>query len=348
MLLRQLRSGDLLRQEVPGAKQAPKYALDLLFDDEEDALTLNRSLLLYKGMAWWRYRDHLITTVGDITRGDDRRNVHRDDKKCTAKMDHVKAVCEVAFLPKDEHYQELLIRHRKGEEVSRKAKATSPVLVGHTNQGPVETGLCLHPLWGFPIIPGSALKGLALSALLWKSGLLKEAIDKGVDRADVDPRKPGSLCPASGDCFFQKYKEAFGTWRDLFGMAPTKGLTPKGLKDLASEGTEGGVIFYDAWPSDPSKCLRADVWTVHYPKYYQDKEPWPGDDENPNPLPQIAVKKGTTFEFTVAPSPRAKQGEELCDCALDYLMWGLENLGIGAKTSSGYGYFKPGDKRRIP
>jgi CRISPR-associated protein Cmr6 len=74
----------------------------------------------------------------------------------------------------------------------------------------------------------------------------------------------------------------------------------------------------------------------HYGEYYRDakgKTP-PADYLNPVPVYFLALEQGTKFEFAVA---SREQG--LAAKATDWLKGALADLGIGAKTSAGYGYF---------
>ena len=48
-------------------------------------------------------------------------------------------------------------------------RAESRLVVGLGSKGTLEMGLTLHPLYGIPIIPGSALKGLARAAALYET-----------------------------------------------------------------------------------------------------------------------------------------------------------------------------------
>lgn len=48
--------------------------------------------------------------------------------------------------------------HRNARAVI--VRLASRLLVGHGHSSPTEVGLTLHPTWGVPMIPGSALKGL--------------------------------------------------------------------------------------------------------------------------------------------------------------------------------------------
>ncbi len=97
-------------------------------------------------------------------------------------------------------------------------------------------------------------------------------------------------------------------------------------------------VFWDAWynpdSAEDGQPFHRDVITVHHPKYYQKGSAWPTDFDDPTPVPFLVVKKGTRFLFSVTtPTP------EWDGFVLELLKWSLQNLGIGGKTSSGYGFF---------
>lgn len=98
----------------------------------------------------------------------------------------------------------------------------------------------------------------------------------------------------------------------------------------------GAFVFYDAWYSPPignDKPFHRDVVTVHHPNYYQKNgESYPTDFDDPKPIPFLVIKPKTRFLFCVAmPSP------EWSVLIKSMLSWALDNLGIGAKTNTGYG-----------
>lgn len=102
----------------------------------------------------------------------------------------------------------------------------------------------------------------------------------------------------------------------------------------------GFVTFYDALyvpgsghdSGQGSRALYTDVLTVHHPKYYQGENAAPADWDSPNPVPLLAA----TGKYLVAVG--AEPGwEKWRDAAFDILKLALDEEGVGAKTSSGYG-----------
>jgi len=91
----------------------------------------------------------------------------------------------------------------------------------------------------------------------------------------------------------------------------------------------GYVIFFDALPLPGSKLLYPDVITVHHEDYYQKGDAPPADWDNPNPVPFLSAS-GKYLVALAGPDPWVK-------AAFEILRHALLNLGVGAKTSSGYG-----------
>ena len=95
----------------------------------------------------------------------------------------------------------------------------------------------------------------------------------------------------------------------------------------------GSVIFFDALPKSSGNSLRLDIMNVHYPDYYQKKKT-PGDWMEPKPVVFLTVEN-IEYQFSIA-SKKANFAEK----ASASLKEAIKEMGIGAKTSSGYGYFK--------
>ncbi len=106
---------------------------------------------------------------------------------------------------------------------------------------------------------------------------------------------------------------------------------------LGSQQQVGQVAFLDALPLKPVG-LKADVMTPHYTDYYQKGKP-PGDWISPVPIPFLVVEENTTFHFAIVPRRQSDEAREHCETVLGWLEKALEWIGIGAKTSVGYGRF---------
>ncbi|MBU4478018.1 MAG: type III-B CRISPR module RAMP protein Cmr6 [Candidatus Omnitrophica bacterium] len=190
-------------------------------------------------------------------------------------------------------------------------------------------GICLHPVYGFAYIPGTAIKGMA------------HAFACGV------------WLPTQSN-----KQEAWDKVCKVFGWAPSPWLNElvKDLKkkcdcDIAvREGASvGDIIFHDAWPVEWPGLI-CDIANNHHQKYYsgEDNMP-PGDWENPKPVYFLAVKPETEFDFalslnSIAAIKHAQATDDditdLLKLAGQWLLGVLEHRGAGAKTNSGYGRFE--------
>ncbi len=220
------------------------------------------------------------------------------------------------------------VRHRRilaeAEALSYTAAAQGRVVVGLGDKGARDIGLTLHQLYGFPIIPGSSLKGLARTyalttitargadgKLLDLSRLARRIEDYAKEKAKAKAEK--KEIPANAD--FDRFLAIFGA------------------QDAA-----GAAVFFDALPT--RFTLVRDIMNPHYGSYYRDKgksHAQPADYYSPVPILFLAVEKGSEFRFGVA--VRQPQFRELRQQAWDWLQAGLTTLGVGAKTTSGYGVF---------
>ena len=120
---------------------------------------------------------------------------------------------------------------------------------------------------------------------------------------------------------------------------------PGGVAYTTAFGTTdsaGYLTFYDALyipnsAPDKGHPLRADVLTVHHPDYYQKKNgkrEAPADWDSPNPVPFLTA----TGSYLIAlAAPDLKNADAWIASLFTILEEALLMLGIGAKTSSGYG-----------
>lgn len=183
---------------------------------------------------------------------------------------------------------------------------------------PQETSMTLHHIYGFPYIPGSAIKGVTRHWAILRlteeyiedrkrkgeglefSEALKiilKILNEGEDQADM-----------ADNSDFRDFKEIFGT-----------------------EDRMGNVIFFDAYPHRKIN-LKVDLTNSHYPEYYLDNKA-PSDWQQPRPVFFLVVEN-TEFVFYIA-----SKDENLGFKALEWAKKALKEHGVGAKTSVGYGLF---------
>ena len=267
-----------------------------------------------------------------------------------------------------------------------KAKTLWRLVVGWGTNPAFETGITLDHLLGFPFIPGSAVKGLlhrmaeqellepiggepalptvppefpeAPTAELEKS--LLRALRVRVLFGSIHLRKKLKTDP----------EPPFDRLRQWQRRLPEPGPEPdpwsgvrKQLARLCSDTPGGGMVTcFDAVPvpetfSDNRDILTPDVLTPH---------PLTAKDKGPNPILFLAVRDGVTFELRYrlaawpASKPRDREEEErvsdlggidrntVADKLKDWMVRGLEELGLGGKTSAGYGYLYETEAPAMP
>lgn len=146
-----------------------------------------------------------------------------------------------------------------------KAARESPgrLLVGLGNESILETSITLHRTYGVPVIPGSALKGLAASFAM---------------RRLSDPM----WCPSREQDSGRAHKAVFGTQRQAGCVTFLDAL-------------------YE--PGSAPHPLVPDVLTVHHPDYYQeDNDPSPPADwDSPNPIPFLTATGAFLFALMGPP-----------------------------------------------
>jgi|GEM_PF-252316 len=99
----------------------------------------------------------------------------------------------------------------------------------------------------------------------------------------------------------------------------------------------GDVIFLDAFPDNPK--LELDIMTPHYQKWYSGSNPTPDEDDNPIPINFLVIPEGADFYGGLIPR-HFNVKEETLNKAFQLLKEALDDLGLGAKTSSGYGWIE--------
>ncbi|MDO5650908.1 MAG: type III-B CRISPR module RAMP protein Cmr6 [Moraxella sp.] len=191
------------------------------------------------------------------------------------------------------------------------AKVQGRMMMGLSLGGALDTGVISQHSYGMPMIPASSVKGVVRDYF----ERLYQAYDEQGKPLFHDKK------PVLDDKWQAVSDVLFGT-------------------DDDSNANAGYVIWHDAWwMADTTKPFVVDVVTVHHQKYYGDEATLSNaldNTENPIPNEQLAVQGG--FYFAV-------QGSDgWADYAKKLLSKALTDSGMGAKGSSGYGYFEI-DKR---
>lgn len=194
-------------------------------------------------------------------------------------------------------------------------KTTGRLIIGLGSENVLETGIRLHHTFGMPLIPGSALKGLAAHYCdqIWGERQVEETPSpqahrfRAGRRADREQNRPAE---PPGD-----YHEL------LFGTADESGC----------------IVFHDAWlvPDSSSQPLLLDVMTPHHPRWLDGLAP-PTDFDSPRPVPFLSA----TGTFRVAVSwhgPVSDKAQSWAALARSLVCEALGDWGVGGKTTSGYG-----------
>lgn len=187
-----------------------------------------------------------------------------------------------------------------GNALKKYIKIEGRMIVGLGSESVLETSITLHRTYGVPYIPGSALKGLAASYAHRFMG--------------ADWKK-------------QTRTNAIGRAHEIM---------------FGSQDSAGFVIFHDALyvpnsrAGKPKLPLEPDILTVHHQKYYQGDAVAPADWDNPVPIPLLSAQ-GKYLLAVSANSGNADFDRKMRNLAVDILRLALQEEGIGAKTSSGYG-----------
>ncbi|MGH7390116.1 MAG: type III-B CRISPR module RAMP protein Cmr6 [Candidatus Rokuibacteriota bacterium] len=135
---------------------------------------------------------------------------------------------------------------------------------------------------------------------------------------------------------------ALATARDWLKVNQEEYLDVFGTRNAA-----GLVDVLDAIPIPRAgePLLEIDVMNAHYPKWYRKETDQrgrripPSDDQNPNPVFFLTVPAEVEFDFALLCRTRTDRAKEALSKACEWLRTGLTELGAGAKTAAGYGYF---------
>ncbi|MHA1682889.1 MAG: type III-B CRISPR module RAMP protein Cmr6 [Promethearchaeota archaeon] len=173
----------------------------------------------------------------------------------------------------------------------------------------LETGLALNKTYGTPIIPGTALKGLASHYCHYIWGKQNEKFKIGGEYHGL-----------------------------IFGVGG----------DHAGEGAEAGfVTFNDAWitPESLPGSIRPDIMTPHHQDYNSGPTnkgfKAPSDEDMPIPIPFFSVRGKFLITLAIDTEVNDETGNKWLELGFSLIREALENWGIGGKTSSGYGRLIP-------
>ena len=184
--------------------------------------------------------------------------------------------------------------------------------------GILEHNLAIHKYFGYPYIPGSALKGIARH----------QAYSYWDAAEDEDKKIYAELIyyifgfPGKKDRLDKYIENQWGNDNSFLEELKRKyDNIPK---------FSGSIIFLPSIPTNKNWEIVKDIMTPH-------KE----ENKNPKPLPFLSVDRGVSFQFILKEVKREFEipYDDILDQGKDFLENALKENGVGAKTSSGYGWF---------
>lgn len=210
---------------------------------------------------------------------------------------------------------------------SFKMKTDWRFIAGLGRKGALEVGFTFHR-YGFAMLPGSSVKGIARAFAFYRIA----------EELDLEGEKLTELDVALSQDNAEKHKERMQALSRTDGSNET---VIKFRKVFGTTGEAGGAVFFDAIPQNPPR-LKLDIMNPHYPDYYSDKSNtvYPTNWQNPNPVFFLTVDESQEFCFAVGWRGRFDDNAKTLRLEAEkWLMGGLTELGAGAKTSAGYGYW---------
>ncbi|MBN2056402.1 type III-B CRISPR module RAMP protein Cmr6, partial [bacterium] len=202
--------------------------------------------------------------------------------------------------------------------------AAGRMVCGLSNNPAMETGLALHHLYGFPLIPASSLKGVV-------HHLAESKLSVPVPSKSLPEEPPAGLLDALaeaekiravfGSVFVKShlqdndseshgradYPSAFCLLCDWYGYLNNIPFLSDGWKivrshlELVVNHHTGGIVsFFDAVPDPVSlkeskEILGIDIMNPHYPDFLRDGKKYPTDDQNPTPITFLTTMPGIRF-----------------------------------------------------
>lgn len=215
--------------------------------------------------------------------------------------------------------------------VSIGASLTGRLFMGLPLGSTLETGVSTNHTYGVPMIAGSSVKGAVRA-------YTEQLFAKRKDNGEIDFRVEKQNDKETLHYQFDDDKQAIIDV--LFGA------------DDDNDPNAGYLIWHDAWwipkttsrgelsRGEGNRPFAPEVVTVHHQRYYNDQLKEALDIENPVPNQQLAVQGGFYFVIEGVPA--------WAEYAGTLLKKTLSEQGLGAKSSSGYGYFVVDNKPLAP
>lgn len=185
----------------------------------------------------------------------------------------------------------------------------SRFLCGVGYQSSLEWGFQFDWTTGVPYLPGSSFKGAMVNYLEFCH----------------ENSQPNETIQLENDSWERK---------DVIKVFGSQG----GSEISIEESPTGEVVFFNVYPENFTG-FEIDVITPHYKEYYESNgNAPPADIYNPVPIYFLTIAPGSKFLFLFR--FRNAQDVALAEKIKKLIIETGINFGFGAKTSSGYGYFK--------
>ncbi|MHA2616643.1 MAG: type III-B CRISPR module RAMP protein Cmr6 [bacterium JZ-2024 1] len=212
-----------------------------------------------------------------------------------------------------------------------------------------ETGITLHHIFGIPYIPASAIKGATRSLAFWQLFENTQIWSQPPDESDAQALQELLIrpLPHQDDDFTSHLQKI---WKKKANKEDVNIRDLNALRSAIQEfhatfGTQekaGLILFLDAFPQEEYR-LALDIMNPHHPRYYRGEISEASDREEPNPVYFLTLENATFTFHLLLDENRAKKMQynstNLLNKATSWLKSALQQAGIGAKTSVGYGYF---------
>ena len=301
----------------------PRETIFKLINDERDFANLidNFALQLNKYAKLTMLNDKKSFALKNSDDINNFNTANFDLKKCTDSFSRIDS--------------SLIAQKIFGKENIKEWKLTTNwrMAIGLGTESVYETGMTLHHIYGIPYIPGQALKGIV------RSWIIKNYFNNTTKYSDIDTKKddPCEIAAFENKLFCQ-----------LFGCpeyAYKKGKVE--VKSALKHDYMGSIVFFDSFPSEIDRVkIALDIMNPHYGPYYSKGEP-PADYYNPVPVNFLTIQD-TEFQFVIGIKEDKNvmvadfdgvNTDTLLNIAEKYLKEALKEMGVGAKTAVGYGYF---------